>query len=374
MIKEGKIIVIADSFKGSLSSSEVAEAVKNALSEKDAKLEVLTYDISDGGEGFAEIVTKARGGKMVEMEARDALKRPIKTRYGVADDFAVMDVASVVGLTKLTPMEQNPWAATSYGVGEMIHHILRKGIRKIIIGLGGSATNDCGRGMLEALVGQKRIYDCMLEGPYGIRKSKNELVEALHEVAGMDDCEFIIASDVNNPLCGPNGATHVFAAQKGASPAILPRLEQRNRKFGLFLEEQTGRKIIDQPGAGAAGGIGAALMTMKHWKMQRGIDILIDLYDLRPIMKSASLIITGEGCIDRQTLCGKAPYSIGLMAKEMGVPCIALCGRINDNFDTKEVPWTKIIQVSPPDQSLSESMRPDVARENIRKAISSASL
>lgn len=374
MKKEGKIIVIADSFKGSLSSSEVAEAVKNALSEKDAKLEVLTYDISDGGEGFAEIVTKARGGKMVEMEARDALKRPIKTRYGVADDFAVMDVASVVGLTKLTPMEQNPWAATSYGVGEMIHHILRKGIRKIIIGLGGSATNDCGRGMLEALVGQKRIYDCMLEGPYGIRKSKNELIEALHEVAGMDDCEFIIASDVNNPLCGPNGATHVFAAQKGASPAILPRLEQRNRKFGLFLEEQTGRKIIDQPGAGAAGGIGAALMTMKHWKMQRGIDILIDLYDLRPIMKSASLIITGEGCIDRQTLCGKVPYSIGLMAKEMGVPCIALCGRINDNIDTAEVPWTKIIQVSPPDQSLSESMRPDVARENIRKAISSASL
>ena len=374
MKKEGKIIVIADSFKGSLSSSEVAEAVKNALSEKNAKLEVLTYDISDGGEGFAEIVTKARGGKMVEKEVHDALKRPIKTRYGVADDFAVMDVASVIGLTMLTPMEQNPWAATSYGVGEMIHHILRKGIRKIIIGLGGSATNDCGRGMLEALVGQKRIYDCMLEGPYGIRKSKNELVEALHEVAGLDDCEFIIASDVNNPLCGPNGATHVFAAQKGASPAILPRLEQRNRKFGLFLEEQTGRKIIDQPGAGAAGGIGAALMTMKHWKMQRGIDILIDLYDLRPIMKSASLIITGEGCIDRQTLCGKAPYSIGLMAKEMGVPCIALCGRINDNFDTKEVPWTKIIQVSPPDQSLSESMRPDVARENIRKAISSASL
>ena len=374
MKKEGKIIVIADSFKGSLSSSEVAEAVKNALSEKNAKLEVLTYDISDGGEGFAEIVTKARGGKMVEMEAHDALKRPIKTRYGVADDFAVMDVASVVSLTMLTPMEQNPWAATSYGVGEMIHHILRKGIRKIIIGLGGSATNDCGRGMLEALVGQKRIYDCMLEGPYGIRKSKNELVEALHEVAGLDDCEFIIASDVNNPLCGPNGATHVFAAQKGASPAILPRLEQRNRKFGLFLEEQTGRKIIDQPGAGAAGGIGAALMTMKHWKMQRGIDILIDLYDLRPIMQSASMIITGEGCIDRQTLCGKAPYSIGLMAKEMGVPCIALCGRMNDNFDTTEVPWTKIIQVSPPDQSLSESMRPDVARENIRKAISSESL
>jgi glycerate kinase len=113
---------------------------------------------------------------------------------------------------------------------------------------------------------------------------------------------------------------------------------------------------------------------MKHWKMQRGIDILIDLYDLRPIMKSASLIITGEGCIDRQTLCGKVPYSIGLMAKEMGVPCIALCGRMNDNIDTAEVPWTKIIQVSPPDQSLSESMRPDVARENIRKAISSASL
>jgi len=364
-----KIIIATDSFKGSLSSTEVAETVKEALLAKDNKLEVQTYGISDGGEGFAETLTNARGGKLIAVEAHDALMRPIKTHYGLMDDCAVMDVASVVGLSMLKPMEQNPWTASSYGVGEMIHHILRKGTRQIIIGLGDSATNDCGRGMLEALVGQKVLKDCMMEWPYGMRKSKNDLIEALHAVKGLDDCEFIIATDVCNPLCGPNGATHMFAAQKGASPAILPRLEQRNRKFGNMLEQQTDRAIIDQPGAGAAGGLGAALMTMKQWKIQRGIDLLADLYDLRTLMQSASMVITGEGRIDKQTLCGKAPYGIGLMAKELGVPCIALCGRLNDDFDTTQAPWTKIVQVSPSKQSLMESMRPDVAKENIKQAI-----
>ena len=369
MKQEGKIIVMADSFKGSLSSTEVAEAVKEALLAKDANLEVLTYGISDGGEGFAETVTNARGGKMVEMEAHDALLRPIKTHYGLMDDCAVMDVASVVGLSMLKIMEQNPWKATSFGVGEMILNILKHGARKIIIGLGGSATNDCGRGMLEAMIGAKRVSDCMMEWPYGMRKSRNDLQEALHEVKGLDDCKFIIATDVENPLIGPNGATHMFAAQKGASPAILPRLEQRNRKFGQMLETQTGRSIVDQPGAGAAGGIGAALMTMKHWKMQRGIDLLMDLYDIRSLMQSASMIITGEGCIDRQTLCGKAPYGIGMMAKEMGIPCFALCGQQSDDFDFALAPWTEIVQVSPPEQTLSESMRPEVARENIIQSV-----
>ena len=374
MKQKGKIMIMADSFKGSLSSTEVAEAVKDALLATDAKLEVLTYGISDGGEGFAETVTSARGGKMVEMEAHDALLRPIKTHYGLIDDCAVMDVASVVGLMMLKPMEQNPWKATSYGVGEMIRHIVGHGIRKIIIGLGDSATNDCGRGMLEALIGQKRVSDCMMEWPYGMRKSKNDLTEALHEIKGLDDCEFTIATDVENPLCGPNGATHVFAAQKGASPAILPRLEQRNRKFGHMLETQTGRTIIDQPGAGAAGGLGAALMTMKHWKIQRGIDLLIDLYDIRSQMQSTSMIITGEGRIDRQTLCGKAPYGIGMLAKEMGIPCVALCGQQSEDLDLSQAPWTEIVQVSPPDQRLSDAMRPDVAIENIKQSVKRLSI
>ena len=365
-----RIIIATDSFKGSLSSTEVAESVKEALLAKNADLEVLTYGISDGGEGFAEMLTNARGGKMVKMDAHDALLHPIKAQYGMIDDCAVIDVASTVGLTMLKPMERNPWKATSFGVGEMILHALKHGARKIIIGLGGSTTNDAGRGMLEAMIGTKKVSDCMMEWPYGMRKTKNDLVEALHEVKGLDDCEFVIATDVDNPLCGPNGATYMFSSQKGASPAIKPRLEQRNRKFGKMLEQQSKRSIVEQPGAGAAGGIGAALMTMKNWKIQRGIDLLMDLYDIRSNMKTASMVITGEGRIDQQTLCGKAAYGIGVTAKEMGIPCIAICGQLSDDFDATQAPWTKIIQVSPPNQTLLESMKPDVARENISKAAS----
>ena len=346
---KNNIIIATDSFKGSLSSLEVAKTIKEGLMEQGCNHEILTYGISDGGEGFAEIVTQALGGKMIEVDCHDALKRPIRAYYGITNDnCAIMDVASTIGISHLRPIEHNPWTATSFGVGEMIHHIITKGIRKIIIGLGGSATNDCGRGMLEALI----------------------------HLEGLDDCEFTIATDVINPLCGPNGATYMFASQKGASPAILPRLEQRNREFGQMLELKTGRSIIDQSGSGAAGGIGAALMTMKHYKMVKGINLLLDLYNFKSLLADAALVITGEGKIDLQTLQGKAPYGIALMAKEMGVPCIAICGQISEEVRRaegtgiqREMPWAKIIQVSPPDQLLSESMRPDVARENIRNCI-----
>ena len=344
-----QIIIATDSFKGSLTSLEVAEAVCDAIHNTQHKVATKVLGISDGGEGFAEIVTKAKDGKLIEVDGHDALMRPISTHYGVINDnWGVMDVASTIGLTRLNPDERNPLLASSYGVGEMIHLIISRGIRKIIIGLGGSATNDCGRGMLEAL----------------------------KETQHLDDCEFIIASDVSAPLCGPTGATYVFARQKGATEEMLPQLEARNYAFGKELEQQTGRSIINQPGAGAAGGIGAALMTMRHQKTVSGINWLLDLYDFKTLIQNASLVVTGEGKIDRQTLQGKAPYGIAQMAKEMGVPCIAICGKMDERTPLvtqgeEEVPWDKIIQVSPPDQPIVEAMRPEIARKNIETAISS---
>ncbi|MBO4565393.1 MAG: glycerate kinase [Bacteroidaceae bacterium] len=337
------ILIATDSFKGSLTSLEVAEAICSAIRSNSPSVPTKVLGISDGGEGFAETVTHAMGGELIKTDGHDALMRPIRTHYGVINgNCGVMDVASTIGLTLLTPAERNPLITSSYGVGEMIHLIIHEGIRKMIIGLGGSSTNDCGRGMLEAL----------------------------KETPHLDDCEFIIASDVSSPLCGPKGATYLFARQKGATEAMLPQLEARNLAFGKELEQKTGKSIIDQPGSGAAGGIGAALMTMKHYKTVQGIDWLLDLYNFKTLLKDTSLVITGEGKIDRQTLQGKAPYGIALMAKEMGVPCIAICGKVEEEVEGV-MPWDKIIQVSPPDQPLVEAMRPEIARRNIEKAISS---
>lgn len=337
-----RIIIATDSFKGSLSSMDVAGTVKQALLRKLHDIETTELYISDGGEGFAHAVTSALHGMTYETDAHDALLRPIKAKFGVVNgNCAVMDVASTVGLTLLRPEELNPMKASSQGAGEMINYIVSSGIHKIIIGLGGSATNDCGKGLLDALSTTK----------------------------GLDECEFVLASDVSNPLCGPDGATYTFARQKGATDSMLPALEARNYNYGLMLEEKSGRKIMNRQGAGAAGGIGAALMTMNKVRIVNGIDYLLDLYDFDHLVTSASLVITGEGKIDNQTMNGKAPYGIAIRSKRHGVPCVVICGSVGKDFNWTASVWDKIIQVSQPDQSLSEAMRPEIAKSNIMAAI-----
>ena len=337
-----KIVIATDSFKGSLTSLQVAGAVEEAVRQTLKDVDIKVLGISDGGEGFAETVTTAMNGKMVEITGHDALQREIQTSYGIiGKDIAVMDVASTIGVTKLKPYELNPVKATSFGAGEMIRNILKRGIRRIVIGLGGSATNDCGHGMIDAL--------------------KN--------ADGLDKCEFIIATDVMSPLCGPEGATYLFARQKGATDKMLAALDMRNRVYAEKLEHKCGHAIINQPGAGASGGIGAALMTMKQHSLVRGIEFLLDLYDFENVVKDASLIITGEGKIDPQTMQGKAPYGIGLAALKANVPSLAICGLLSSEIDKEQAPWNKIIQVSPPDLSLAEAMKPEVARQSIVNAL-----
>ena len=319
---------------------EVADVVELALKQFNPTIRTHKLHISDGGEGFALAVTKAMKGKWVEVVCHDALMRPLRTHFGILEDnSAVMDVASTIGLTLLKPSELDPWNATSYGVGEMIQQILHKGIRKIIIGLGGSATNDCGRGMIEALEGAD----------------------------GLETCEFVIASDVTNPLSGSKGATYAYARQKGANETLLPLLEARNLIYGKYLEQLSHTNIINHPGAGAAGGLGAALLTMPRHQWVNGIELLLQLYGFTELLQTASLVITGEGQIDSQTLQGKAPYGIAIKAQGEHVPCIAICGKLCPDFDLSHSPWNKIIQVTPPDQSLAQAMQPETARENIMR-------
>lgn len=291
------IIVASDSFKGTYSSTQIGELVRCRLPMHDVRV----VAVSDGGEGFCCAAAAALSARLVQTEVHDPLMRTINASYCIAPDgMAVIEMAQASGLMLLNEQERNPWNATTYGTGELIRHALSQGCRHIVVGLGGSATNDCGRGMLEALDGAE----------------------------GLDDCEFVIASDVKNPLCGADGATYVFARQKGADDEMLPRLEQRNLRFCRDLEQRTGRRLLDAEGAGAAGGTGAALLSLPHVTMCPGIDLMLRWQHFEELIADADIVITGEGCLDRQTLMGKAPFGIAIRASERNVPCVALCGKV----------------------------------------------
>lgn len=311
-----KIIVASDSFKGTYSSLEIAELVKNKLTDH----EVMHIAISDGGEGFCDAAISVLGGKKISLEVTGPMYNKIEASYGITDsNTAIIEMAQASGLLLVPPKERNPWKATTYGTGQLIHDAINRGCRDFIIGLGGSATNDCGKGMLDALSDTKAL----------------------------DDCHFLIASDVKNPLCGPNGATYVFARQKGATDDMLEALENRNRDYGRYLEDISGKPIIAIPGAGAAGGVGAALLSMRNVELCSGIDLMLKWQHFDTLLDSADLVITGEGCLDRQTLMGKAPYGIACRAKEKQVPCIAICGR-NELADSEltHSPFEKAILLS----------------------------
>ena len=336
------IIIATDSWKGSLTSLQAGEAMAAAIHQSWPDIRITTLPISDGGEGFTHAMTHALGGRLIPITAHDPLLRPITTHYGLLPDgTAIIDVASIIGLTLLSPDERNPMTASSRGVGEAMAQIIGRGTRQLIIGLGGSATNDCGRGMLEALAG----------------------------TPGLDRCHITIATDVDSPLCGPTGATQMYALQKGATPQMLPLLERRTLEYGQYLEQLTGRAIIDQPGAGAAGGIGAALMSLPHCERMSGIDLLLRLSHFDHLLHDATLVITGEGHIDRQTLQGKAPYRIALQANSHHVPCIAICGQADPDLIAAPSPWQAIIPVAPPHADPATMMQPDVARRNIELTI-----
>lgn len=315
-MRKKRILVASDSFKGTYSSLQVAKLVEEKLSKDEYEVDAM--EVSDGGEGFCHALTEAVGGQYIPLTVHDPLMRPIRAFYGIKDETAIIEMAQASGLTLLKPQEYDPWNATSFGTGELIAHALKHGCRKVIVGLGGSATSDCGRGMLQALEG----------------------------IAEIQECEFLIASDVQNPLCGPQGAAHVFAPQKGADRALVERLEERTRLFGRELEEKCGRSLVNTPGAGAAGGVGAALLSLGHTRIQSGIDLVLDAQHFDERVKKADLVLTGEGRIDSQTLLGKAPYRIALRAKEAKVPCIALYGQLTLTPEEQtHSPWMEFRQI-----------------------------
>lgn len=326
-----KILVAPDSFKGSLSAMEAAQAMKEAIAEMDQNPEIVLLPAADGGEGTMATMVEATEGNLVSHTVEDPLGRQTAAAYGVLGDGStcVIEIAEASGLMLLGQHERNPYAASSYGTGELIRHALDAGFRNFIIGLGGSATNDGGAGMLEAL-GMKFLDE------------KGEVLPrgggALGDLARIDDSgfdkrilesRFVIASDVENPLVGSNGASAVFGPQKGASKEAVEKLDANLRNYADIVERQTGIALHDRKGAGAAGGAGGAMQAFFGGQMQRGIDVVLDAILFHQHLGTVDLILTGEGKTDSQTLSGKTPLGIAEAAQKAGKPVILVSGMVD---------------------------------------------
>ena len=342
-----KVIIAIDSFKGCLTSKQANEAAAEGIRRVCPNAKIVEIPVSDGGEGYMEAFHAAIGGSLEEVVVRDPLMRPVTAKYLLHDEMAVIEIAQASGLTLLTKEERNPMVATSYGTGQLVADAVCKGARHIIIGLGGSATSDCGMGMLKALID---IF---------AKHGQWDDVEALKDV------RFTIASDVENPLYGEKGAAHVFAPQKGATPEMVLRLDERAIKFAELSARHFGYDRSQQAGAGAAGGLGYAFMQYLNAKSMSGIQLLLDTIRFKELVADADLIITGEGSADRQTLMGKLP--MGILEQAGHTPVYLIAGRISDREELLNAGFARVDCINPPDITLEEAMRKEVARQNIIK-------
>lgn len=330
-----KVIVAPDSFKGSLSAKEAADAIESGIKRALKDVEIVKVPMADGGEGTVQSLVDATGGRIVKLKALDPLLREIDTFYGILGDgkTAVIEMAAASGLTLLKEKERNPMKTTTYGTGQLIKHALDMGCRNIIMGIGGSATNDGGAGMAAAL-GVRFLDESGKEigfggGALGMLRSI-DITGADKRIA---ECKVAAACDVSNPLTGEKGASRVFGPQKGASEEMIDILDENLKNYGRILENALGISLMEIPGTGAAGGLGAGLLAFLHADLKRGVDIVIEATGLEEKLKGADLVITGEGMMDHQTIFGKTPYGVAEAAAKYGVPVVAIAGGIGDGAE-----------------------------------------
>lgn len=330
-----KIVIAPDSFKGSVSALEAAAAIEKGIKNYLPFAETVLVPVADGGEGTMDSLVAATAGKKVSVKVKGPIEKDVLAEYGMLGDgkTCIIEMASASGLNLVPANLRNPLKATTYGTGQLIKEALNNGCRHFILGIGGSATNDGGIGMLQAL-GMKLLD---ING--------NEIclgAEEIDKIVAIDDStfdkrivesSFLLASDVQNPLIGLNGASYVFGPQKGATPKMVEELDRKLRHFAEKVEELTGIRLHDKPGAGAAGGLGGAFLAFFPVNMRRGIDIVIEYTNFAHALTGADLVITGEGQIDFQTASGKTPMGIAQEAQKWGIPTIVLAGSIGKGID-----------------------------------------
>jgi len=325
-----KIIIAPDSFKGSLSALEVCENIEIGIRKVFKSAEIVKVPMADGGEGTVQSLVDATGGKLINLKVKGPLLKSVDAFYGILGDgnTAVIEMAAASGITLISKEERNPMKTTTYGTGEMIKHALDKGCRNFIIGIGGSATNDGGAGMLNAL-GVKLLDENGEEIGYGGGSLDKLCVIDISKIDSRIKVSNIVAAcDVDNPLCGERGATCIFGPQKGADENMIITLDKNLSHFADMVDKYLGVSIIDYPGAGAAGGLGGGLLAFLNAKLQSGVNIVIETTALEDKLKDADLVITGEGMIDYQTQYGKTPYGVAMLSKKYDIPVIAIAGSI----------------------------------------------
>jgi len=363
-----KILIAPDKFKGALDAREVAKNIAAGVHDilPDTKIEIVP--MADGGEGTAEAICEARSGSWLKCKAHDPLGREIEARYAWIDDkkLAVMEMSEAAGMRRLSENERDPIRANTFGVGEMILDAANRGAKEIIIGLGGSATNDGGSGMAKAL-GFGFCYEHRQEGD---KKLVSDLInlKRLERPQDLKLPKIIAAVDVRNPLLGKNGATRVFGPQKGASEDELKVLERALIRLADVVSEDFGFDYRDKPGAGAAGGLGFGLMSFCGATIRPGFDVVADAVGLESRMKEVDAVITGEGSLDRQTLEGKTPVGVARMAHKLGKRVFAIVGRATNDPEVREI-FNGVYQNARPGMSEKDNMEHagELLRENARE-------
>lgn len=364
-----KIVIAMDSFKGSLSSLEAGKAFAKgaALVYPDAK--ILIKPAADGGEGTAQALVEGLGGKWRRITVDDPLHQSRTARYGcLPDGTVVMEMAEAAGLTLIPEEKRDILKASTFGVGQMIRDAVEKGCRSFVIGIGGSATNDCGIGMLQALgftffdSGKKEI------GWHGEDCGSVEKICMESQMKELKDCRFRIACDVTNPLLGEKGASMVYGPQKGADPLLAARMERMHRHFAEKTAQAVGKDYAGYPGAGAAGGLGFAFLAYLGAVLEPGIDLAMETAGLEKNLKDAHYVITGEGRLDDQSAMGKTPVGVARLAKKYGLPVIAVAGGVAPGANLcHEKGIDACFSILPEAMSLKQAMEPERAAENIRR-------
>jgi len=367
-----KIVILMDSFKGSLSSKEAGEAVKAGIFASGTDADVSVFPFADGGEGTLDAFLAAdKGSRRVTVQVSDPLGRGIEASYGVlSDNTAVIEIAQAAGLYLLSEDERNPMHTTTKGVGQLLRHAIDSGYRRFIVALGGSATNDCGLGMLKelGLTVTDEDGNTVKDGAVGLSNAVS--ADDKNLLPKIRECEITIAGDVENPLYGPNGASQVFAPQKGASPEEIDKMDGWMRRFSDMVKIRYPNADAQAKGAGAAGGLGYAFQTFFNAKMAPGANVLIERTDIESMIAGSDIVIIGEGRMDAQTAMGKAPARIANLAKRYNKKVIAIAGCAGDGYEKcKEAGIDEIYFATPPDMDISEAMKKDVALENIKRTV-----
>jgi glycerate kinase len=330
-----RIVVAPDSFKGSVSAVGTANAMEKGIKTVFPEAEIIKIPIADGGEGTVEALVTATNGKMIYQDVVGPLGGRVQSYWGILGDdkTAVIEMAAASGLPLVSNEKRDPRITTTYGTGQLIKAALDRGLEKIIIGIGGSATNDGGCGMAQAL-GGKFLDSDGHELPYGgAALAKLEGIDLSHMDIRLRNTTIIVACDVDNPLCGTKGATAVYGPQKGASPDMIAELDAALQNFASKAAKVTGKDVAEYPGAGAAGGLGAGLLYFTNAILRPGVEIVLETTGFESLIKSAQFVITGEGRTDFQTAFGKAPVGVAKLAKQYNVSTLCLSGGLGQGYE-----------------------------------------